>query len=98
MLCEAPDPGTHTKVHNVCLNTCLMKSLLHYFQVGRYELETNKMFDFTRSKVRESVERSLKMLQVDQIDLLQVGSQIFHIIINLIHLMIWFSLFSDPRR
>ena len=72
-----------------------MKSLLHYFQVGRYELETNKMFDFTRSRVRESVEKSLKMLQVDQIDLLQVGSQIFHIIIDFIHLMIFFS---DPRR
>ena len=98
MLCEAPDRGTHTKVHNVCLNTCLMKSLLHYFQVGRYELETNKMFDFTRSRVRESVEKSLKMLQVDQIDLLQVGSYLVLLIVVFIRYLLWFSLFSDPRR
>lgn len=41
-------------------------------KVGRYDLETEKMFDFSTKKVFESVEKSLSLLNVDYVDVLQV--------------------------
>ncbi len=41
-------------------------------QVGRYDKETGTMFDFSRAKVRSSVEESLGRLRVDCVDLVQV--------------------------
>ena len=37
-------------------------------KVGRYEPETDQMFDFTRKKMRWSVDRSLKRLNVKYLD------------------------------
>lgn len=41
-------------------------------KVGRYELEPEKMFDFSAKKTRESVEKSLKLLGLDYVDVIQV--------------------------
>lgn len=41
-------------------------------KVGRYEKEYDKMFDYSTEKTRESVERSLRMLGVEYIDVVQV--------------------------
>ena len=42
------------------------------FQVGRYPLEQENMFNFTRNQILESVNNSLNLLGVDYIDLIQV--------------------------
>lgn len=41
-------------------------------KVGRYELEPEKMFDFSAKKTRESVEKSLKLLGLDYVDVIQI--------------------------
>ncbi|XP_039494518.1 L-galactose dehydrogenase [Drosophila santomea] len=41
-------------------------------KVARYELDPKKMFDYTAAKARESVKRSLELLQLDRVDVLQV--------------------------
>lgn len=41
-------------------------------KIGRYEIDVEKMFDFSSKKTRESVEKSLKLLGVESIDLIQV--------------------------
>ena len=41
-------------------------------KVGRYELDYENMFDFTREKTIKSVEKSLERLGLDYIDLIQV--------------------------
>jgi len=41
-------------------------------KVGRYELEVEKMFDFSRERVLKSVDESLDRLGLDYIDLVQV--------------------------
>ena len=41
-------------------------------KVGRYELDIPNMFDFSAEKVTRSAEESLKRLQLDYVDLLQV--------------------------
>lgn len=42
-------------------------------KVGRYELEYDKMFDFSAQKTRASVEKSLALLGVECIDVVQVS-------------------------
>ncbi|XP_015116198.1 L-galactose dehydrogenase [Diachasma alloeum] len=41
-------------------------------KVGRYELNFEHMFDFTAERTRRSVQESLKLLQLDYVDVLQV--------------------------
>jgi len=41
-------------------------------KVGRYEKDPRKMFDFSREKTLESVDHSLKLLNLDYVDLLQI--------------------------
>uniref|UniRef100_A0A4Y0BKY4 NADP-dependent oxidoreductase domain-containing protein n=1 Tax=Anopheles funestus TaxID=62324 RepID=A0A4Y0BKY4_ANOFN len=41
-------------------------------KVGRYERDYERMFDYSAVKTRESVERSLKLLGVDYIDVVQI--------------------------
>ena len=41
-------------------------------KVGRYESKVEKMFDFSAEKVTKSAEESLRRLQLDYVDLLQV--------------------------
>ncbi|EFN78741.1 D-arabinose 1-dehydrogenase [Harpegnathos saltator] len=41
-------------------------------KVGRYEMDYENMFDFTVEKTRKSIEKSLKLLGVDYIDVIQV--------------------------
>ena len=40
--------------------------------MGRYELDMPNMFNFTAEKVTQSAEESLKRLQLDSVDLLQI--------------------------
>ena len=42
------------------------------FQVGRYPLEQENMFNFTKNQIFDSVINSLNLLGVDYIDLIQV--------------------------
>ena len=49
------------------------------FQVGRYPLEQENMFNFTRNQILESVNNSLNLLGVDYIDLIQVIHSVFFI-------------------
>jgi len=42
-------------------------------KVGRYETDPKKMFDFSREKTLESVDHSLKLLDLDYVDIIQVG-------------------------
>ncbi|KAK0093494.1 hypothetical protein PV326_013398 [Microctonus aethiopoides] len=41
-------------------------------KVGRYELDFKNMFDFSIEKTRKSIKRSLELLQLDYIDVIQV--------------------------
>lgn len=41
-------------------------------KVGRYEIDVTKQFDFTRKKIRESVEKSMSLLGLDYLDLVQI--------------------------
>lgn len=41
-------------------------------KVGRYELDFDNMFDFTAAKTRRSLKKSLELLQLDYVDVLQV--------------------------
>ncbi|XP_017105015.2 uncharacterized protein [Drosophila bipectinata] len=41
-------------------------------KVGRYEPEYEKMFDFSAKKTRESVDKSLKLLGLDYVDVIQI--------------------------
>ncbi|XP_020285380.1 L-galactose dehydrogenase-like [Pseudomyrmex gracilis] len=41
-------------------------------KVGRYELNYDKMFDFTVEKIRKSFKKSLELLGVDYVDVIQV--------------------------
>ena len=41
-------------------------------QVGRYPLEQENMFNFTKNQIFDSVINSLNLLGVDYIDLIQV--------------------------
>lgn len=44
-------------------------------KVGRYETTFENMFDFSAKKTRESVEKSLKLLGLDYVDVIQVGRE-----------------------
>uniref|UniRef100_A0A182QCD3 NADP-dependent oxidoreductase domain-containing protein n=1 Tax=Anopheles farauti TaxID=69004 RepID=A0A182QCD3_9DIPT len=54
------------------LRTIPRKAYYVATKVARYELEYERMFDFSAAKTRESVERSLKLLGVDYIDVVQI--------------------------
>lgn len=41
-------------------------------KVGRYELQKDKMFDFSATKTIESVDKSLKLLGLEYVDVIQV--------------------------
>ncbi len=41
-------------------------------KIGRYESDVENMFDFSGKKTRESVKKSLELLGVDSIDVIQV--------------------------
>lgn len=44
-------------------------------KVGRYEKTYDKMFDYSAKKTRESVEKSLKLLGLDYVDVIQVRGE-----------------------
>lgn len=43
-------------------------------KVGRYEKDYPHMFDFSAQRVPESVQKSLQLLRLPQVDLIQVRS------------------------
>ncbi|XP_058821712.1 uncharacterized protein LOC131683612 [Topomyia yanbarensis] len=53
-------------------------------KVGRYEIEFDKMFDYSAKKTRESIEKSLKLLGVDCLDVVQIHDVEFAKDLNLI--------------
>ena len=42
-------------------------------KVGRYELDYDNMFDFTAKRVRDSLKKSLELLELDYVDVIQVN-------------------------
>ena len=54
---------------------------MNTFQVGRYPLEEENMFNFTKNHILESVNDSLNLLGVDYIDLIQVIGDISNLYI-----------------
>ena len=50
----------------------LISFFIILFQVGRYEQEVDKMFNFTVDKIEKSFEQSLDSLQLSYVDLIQV--------------------------
>lgn len=46
-------------------------------KVGRYEKNFEKMIDFSAKKTRESVEKSLRLLGLDYVDIIQVCIGVF---------------------
>ncbi|KAM3968756.1 uncharacterized protein ACR2FA_000505 [Aphomia sociella] len=46
-------------------------------KVGRYEKETDKMFDFSAEKTEASVDNSLRLFGVDYVDLIQIHDPTF---------------------
>ncbi|CAH1977442.1 unnamed protein product [Acanthoscelides obtectus] len=56
----------------MCLEEIPRKAYYLATKVGRYEKDPKLMFDFSAEKTRESVEKSLKTLKVDYVDLIQV--------------------------
>lgn len=42
-------------------------------KIGRYEIEVAKQMNFTGAKTRESVDKSLALLGLDYVDVIQVG-------------------------
>lgn len=42
-------------------------------KIGRYEKEVSKQINYSAEKTRESVDKSLKLLQLDYIDVIQVS-------------------------
>lgn len=46
-------------------------------KVGRYNATFEGMFDFSAKKTRESVEKSLKLLGLDYVDIIQVCRSIY---------------------
>lgn len=53
-------------------------------KVGRYERDPKLMFDFSARKTRESVEKSLKKLGVDYVDVIQIHDLEFSPSLNII--------------
>lgn len=45
-------------------------------KIGRYEVDVENMFDFSAKKTRESVEKSLELLGIETIDVIQVFAHI----------------------
>lgn len=43
-------------------------------KIGRYEKEISKQIDYSAAKTRESVDRSLGLLKLKQIDVIQVSA------------------------
>lgn len=53
-------------------------------KIGRYEKDVSKQMNYTAEKTRESVEKSLKLLGVDYIDVIQVSLSAYSSLINAI--------------
>jgi len=57
----------------VCLKDIPRSAYYIATKVARYSLETSRAFDFSYENTLKSVDESLKRLQLDYVDLIQVG-------------------------
>lgn len=64
--------GTAEKILGKALRDVPRKCYYIATKIGRYELETTKRFDFSASATRHSVDRSLRNLGVDYLDVVQI--------------------------
>lgn len=64
--------GTAEKILGKALREVPRKCFYIATKVGRYELETERRFDFSAAMTRQSVERSLEVLGVDYLDVVQI--------------------------
>lgn len=64
--------GTSEKLLGLALKSVPRKAYYIATKIGRYELDYAQQFDFSAAMTRKSVERSLKFLQLDYIDVIQI--------------------------
>ncbi|XP_033149503.1 L-galactose dehydrogenase isoform X2 [Drosophila busckii] len=64
--------GRSEEVLGLALKDVPRKAYYIATKVGRYELDYQNMFDFSGQKARESVEKSLKLLGLEYIDVIQI--------------------------
>uniref|UniRef100_A0A1B0CH08 NADP-dependent oxidoreductase domain-containing protein n=1 Tax=Lutzomyia longipalpis TaxID=7200 RepID=A0A1B0CH08_LUTLO len=64
--------GCSEKFLGVALKTIPRKAFYIGTKIGRYEMDVANQFDFSAETTRRSVERSLKNLQLDYIDVIQI--------------------------
>uniref|UniRef100_A0A1L8E136 Putative oxidoreductase n=1 Tax=Nyssomyia neivai TaxID=330878 RepID=A0A1L8E136_9DIPT len=64
--------GCSEKLLGIALKSVPRKAFYIGTKIGRYEKEVEHQFDFSAETTRRSVERSLKHLQLDYIDVIQI--------------------------
>ncbi|XP_059609265.1 uncharacterized protein LOC132256746 [Phlebotomus argentipes] len=64
--------GTSEKLLGIALKSVPRKAYYIGTKIGRYELDLASQFDFSAAMTRKSVERSLKFLQLDYVDIIQI--------------------------
>ncbi|XP_065163007.1 uncharacterized protein [Atheta coriaria] len=64
--------GVSETILGKCLDGIPREAYYVATKIGRYEKDPRKMFDFSPEKTRESLETSLKKLNVDYIDVIQM--------------------------
>ncbi|VEN58225.1 unnamed protein product [Callosobruchus maculatus] len=64
--------GTAEEILGKCLEGIPRQAYYLATKVARYEKDPKLMFDFSAEKTRQSIEQSLKRMEVDYIDLIQV--------------------------
>ncbi|KAH8243803.1 hypothetical protein KR032_010233 [Drosophila birchii] len=64
--------GRSEEVLGLALKDVPRESYYIATKVARYELDYENMFDFSAKKTRESVEKSLKLLGLDYVDVIQI--------------------------
>ncbi|CAH2985496.1 unnamed protein product [Chilo suppressalis] len=69
--------GSSEKTIGKALQNVPRESFFIGSKVGRYELATEKMFDFTAEKTEAAVDNTLSLLNLDYVDLIQVHDATF---------------------
>lgn len=65
--------GRAEEVLGMALKTVPRKAYYIATKVGRYEKDLVNRFDFSAKRTRESVEKSLKLLGIEYVDIIQVS-------------------------
>lgn len=64
--------GKSEEIYGLALKNIPRSAYYIGTKIGRYELQQDKMFDFSAEKTRQSIEKSLALLGLDYVDVIQV--------------------------